>query len=272
MPSGSEVFARTVIELQPYAGEVVFIGGWVHALYLAEANSTERAVRTDDIDITIPARLLTADRPALLDLVAAAGFEIREIGEGSGILDIFQTGPGESVIELDLLTEAPDPHRTIAIEGQPGLVIQGYPGQHILLENARWMKVDTEIHASLEPPKRIRVPTLPAYILAKGLSSGARTSMAARAKDLVYLLEIARHPGLGGLAVEGMRPLAARYPAEYRRWRTNLSGVIHDRFLLAEIVGQLVEGRRATGTVQEVGRTVIVRLRRLLGETPVDDE
>lgn len=45
MPSGSEVFARTVIELQPYAGDIVFIEGWVHALYLVEANSTERPRR-----------------------------------------------------------------------------------------------------------------------------------------------------------------------------------------------------------------------------------
>lgn len=76
MPSGSDVFARMVIALQPYAGGVVFIGSWVHALYLAEANSRDRPVRTEDIDFTIPPRLLTGDRPALLDLVTAAGFQI----------------------------------------------------------------------------------------------------------------------------------------------------------------------------------------------------
>lgn len=74
MPTGSEVFARTVIALQAYAGEIVFIGGWVHALYLAEANSTDRPVRTEDIDVTIPHAMLARDRPALFDLVAGAGY------------------------------------------------------------------------------------------------------------------------------------------------------------------------------------------------------
>jgi hypothetical protein len=95
MPSGSEVFARTVMALQPYAADVVFIGGWVHALYLAEASSHDRPVRTGDIDVTIPPRLLMGDRPALLDLVTTAGFTIQEIGEASGIVEIFQPGPGE---------------------------------------------------------------------------------------------------------------------------------------------------------------------------------
>ena len=54
MPSASEVFARTIRALQPYTHDVVFIGGWVHALYLAEANSPDRPIRTEDIDVTIP--------------------------------------------------------------------------------------------------------------------------------------------------------------------------------------------------------------------------
>lgn len=102
MPTGSEVFARTVRALQPYAADVVFIGGWVHALYLAEVNDGEQAIRTEDIDLTIPHRLLAAGRPALLDLVSSAGYEIQEVLGGNGTVEIFQPGPGQSVIELDI--------------------------------------------------------------------------------------------------------------------------------------------------------------------------
>ncbi len=78
MPSSSEVFARTVKELQPYAADLVFVGGWVHALYLAEANSDERAIRTEDIDVTIPHRLLTRGRPAhAVSLVVPASTGLR---------------------------------------------------------------------------------------------------------------------------------------------------------------------------------------------------
>ena len=44
MVTASEAFARVVIALEPYAAQVVFVGGWVHALFLAEAGATEGAV------------------------------------------------------------------------------------------------------------------------------------------------------------------------------------------------------------------------------------
>lgn len=83
----AEQFARVIVEMAPYADEIVFVGGWVHALYLAEANETE-AIGTEDIDITIPGTLLTRDRPTLLELAARAGFE-RDLIE-------HQNTPGET--------------------------------------------------------------------------------------------------------------------------------------------------------------------------------
>ena len=54
-------FAKIVIATEPYHNEIVFVGGWVHALYLAEANESG-AIHTEDIDITIPSTLLTNGR------------------------------------------------------------------------------------------------------------------------------------------------------------------------------------------------------------------
>jgi hypothetical protein len=271
VPTGSEVFARTVRALQPYASEVVFIGGWVHALYLAEVNAGEQAIRTEDIDLTIPHRLLAAGRPALLNLVSSAGYEIQEVLGGNGTVEIFQPGPGQSVIELDILTESANPKDDIAIEGQANLKVQGYPGQHVLLDNARWMEVGAEIHEMLDPPARIRVPTLSAYLLAKGLSSRTRTRLPKQAKDLVYLVEIVRHPALGRTAVEGMGEMASRYPEEYARWRGYLTETLTNASLLSEIAEQLILGHRSMGERGAVVKTIVARLRRLLGETPDPD-
>lgn len=268
MPSAAEVFARTVRALQPYAGDVVFIGGWVHALYLAEANADDRPVATDDIDITLPHRLLTAGRPALLELVEAAGYEINEVFPGSGEMEIFQPGPGAAVIELDLLTEAPDPREDVLIEGQPGLKVHGYPGQHVLLENARWIEVGPDVHPSLDPPVAIRVPTIAAYVLGKGLSSRTRTRLRKEAKDLVYLYEIARHPGLGAALVAAMPELAGRYPAEYAAWRDRLAEVVTSRPILSEMAEQLLAGSRSVGREEDIARVIVARIQRLLGETP----
>ena len=270
MPSPREVFARTVLAFQPYAAEIVFIGGWVHALYLAEASSREEPVYTTDIDVTIPHHLPLYDRPALLDLTERAGFEVEALGEAAGepVL-IRQTGPTrDSIIDLDLLTEAPDARRTVVIDGQPDLAVQGYPGQDLLLRNARWMEVGPDIHPLLDPPRRIRVPTISAYVLQKAVSSTSRTRLEKQAKDLVYVFEILRHPALGADAMAGMAALAAAYPAEYRRGREGVERLLSNRFVLREAASQLILSNRAQGGETQVEAAIAARLRRFLGETP----
>ena len=268
MPSYAEVFARTVISLDPYAEEIVYIGGWVHALYLAEANAAERPVYTTDIDVALPHRLRAGDRPALLELVEAAGYTVQSLANESGLFEIFHTGPGLAEIDLDLFTSAASPREVVWIEGQSGLAVQGFPDQRILLENTRWMEVGTRIHPLLHPPRRIRVPTLPAYILVKGLSSSTRRSPGKQAKDLVYLMEIARHPRLGANTLREMPEIAARYPDEYRAWRAHLHRASGDVLLLGEVADQLLEAGRSLAPREDGVRSAVAHLRRLLGETP----
>ncbi len=263
-----EVFARTVRALEPYAGEIVLIGGWVHALYVAEANTATRAVYTSDIDFTVPPRLTTGNRPALIELVKSAGFELDELDSASGILSFWQLGERGEVIDLDLITQAPSPRGVVPIDGQPGLVVQGYPDQHILLENARWIELGPEVHELLNPLCRMRIPTIPAYVLVKGLSSGRRLGIEKRAKDLVYLHEIVRDRAMAAEVRAGMPGLAERYPEEYRAWREILTRAIADPPLLSEIAMQLRYGSRAFGTEAEIARSVTTWLRRILGETP----
>lgn len=270
MASGKEreVFARTMLALQPYASEIVLIGGWVHALYIAEANAATRPVYTTDIDITIPPRLAMGDRPSLIDLVRVAGFELDELDSDSGLKSFWQVGERQQEIDLDLLTDAPSVREVVPIEGQPDLVVPGYPNQQILLENSRWMEVGPDIHPLLDPPRRIRVPIVPAYVLVKGLSSNRRPSPQKRAKDLVYLFEIVRDRSMGEQVIEGMGALAAKYPDEYRSWRGILERVVADRAALDNVAIQLLDGARAIGTMEEISRHVAGRFRRLLAETP----
>lgn len=263
-----EVFARTVRALEPYAGEIVLIRGSVHALYIAEADTAARAVYTSDIDFTVPPRLTTGNRPALIELVKSAGFELDELDSASGTLSFWQIGERNEVIDLDLITEAPSPRDAVPIDGQPGLVVQGYPDQHILLENTRWVELGPEIHELLDPPCQMRIPTIPAYVLVKGLSSGRRPGIEKRAKDLVYLYEIVRDKAMAEEVRTGMPDLTERYTEEYRAWREILTRAIADPPLRSEMAMQLRYGSRAFGTEAEIARSVVIWLRRILGETP----
>ena len=103
-------FARVLIALQPYVDEIAFVGGWVHVLYLAEAND-RGAVMTEDIDVTLPHALLTRDRPALLELARDAGFERDPISDMEEVAAwmVYRNADGLTV-PIDFLTEG-EPRR-----------------------------------------------------------------------------------------------------------------------------------------------------------------
>ena len=263
-----EAFARTIIAFESYLPDVVFIGGWVHAIYLADAGQGERPILTDDIDVTIPHRLLTAGRPQLIDLATAAGFEEDELsGLGGAPVRLVQPGMGASVIDLDLITHA-DVAGSVPIEGQPGLRAQGYPWQEIALENWMWLAVNEEVHPTLAPPRSIKVPTISAYLLLKGLSSSTRTRSENQAKDLVYLHEIARHPVLGKAGIAGVPALAEKHPVAYKAWREYLSSMLEGGRRLRDVAEQLQAAARAEGDLSTIAANVTARLRRVLAETP----
>lgn len=263
--TAADVFARTVRALAPYADQVVLVGGWVHALYLADSNESGRALFTDDIDVTIPPILLTAGRPTLLELAGTAGFEV-EAERDDVPARVVQYGRDREPIDLDIITEHADPREPVPIRGQPNLLAQGYPGQRVLLENTRIMSVGPEIHPSLDPPLDVRVPTLGAYILQKGVSSTTRSILQKAVKDLVYAYEILRHPRLGRLARAEIGPLSARYPELARRWQERIEDVIQRDVLRRDMAEQLQLAHRAFGTESEIMAQVAAQFRRALAE------
>ena len=261
----AEILAKTIRALAPYAEDIVFIGGWVHALYLAEGNEARQALFTDDIDVTIPRSLLTAGRPTLLTLAGGADFDI-EAERSDAPLEVVQYGPDHAPIYLDILTEHPNPREPVPIEGQPDLLAQGYPGQRLLLENSRAMMVGLELHPSLEPPHRIRVPTLGAYVLHKGASSTSRGRHDKAVKDLVYVHEILRHPRLGVQARSELPALVTRYAEQGRQWRGRVDEVVRREALRRDMAEQLLLAGRAFGPAEEIMAQIGAQFRRALAE------
>lgn len=268
--SAAERFARVIIEMAPYADEIVFVGGWVHALYLAEANETG-AIHTDDVDITIPRELLTNDRPTLLELAERAGFERDPISDMEGVSPwmVYRNALGETV-PIDFLTEGAL-GAAVPIKGQSGMLAQGYLGQDILLHNTRSMLVGASIHSLLEPARTIRVPTLGAYVLQKGISSSTRTQSSKEAKDLVYIYEIVRHPTLGAQVMRQLRELRERYPDEFSLWKLALTRAITTSATMRNVTDELMFSGRAHGAPEDIARSVSVWLQRLVAESEVAD-
>ena len=267
--SAREAFARAVRALEPYAAEVVLIGGWVHALLLASASERSHAVLTDDIDFTIPRKLLTAGRPTLVELATQAGFELDPLSELDGAPSrLTVDGPRDTVIDLDILTEGDQPRSAVPIEGQPDLAAQGYPGQTFLQTHTQWVSVGTDIHQSLDPPVRIRIPTVGAYVIHKGLSSSTRAYRGKEAKDLVYLFEILRHPNLGQSARAEIRDLHDEDPTLIAAWRDRIEEVLTNSAVLREMAAQLLLAGRFTGADDDA----IARIRAVLRRAVEDHD
>jgi hypothetical protein len=271
--AASEVFARTVLAFEPYAAEIVYVGGWVHALYLTGSGAGRRPIMTDDVDVSLPTVLAAAGRPTLRELAQDAGFAPRWLADPGGppqslVYEVPDARSGIQVVDLDLLTDAPAPRTGVPIDGQPDLLAQGYPGQLLLQENVQWIDVGVAVHPMLDPPRRIRVPTLGAYVLQKGVASATRQVGSKAAKDLVYVYEIVRDAELGARAVDGIRVLSKRYPSEYARWRRQLGNAAGQERLCHSMAEQIVVAAGTIGAESIVQARIAAQFERLLSETP----
>ena len=265
--SAREAFARAVLALEPYAADIVFIGGWVHELLLAECDPGARAIRTDDVDIAIPRNLPASGRPPLMQLVTEAGFDLDPMSGLEGVAPRFSmTGLHGTLIDLDLITESNNPGDSVIVEGQAGLTAQGYPGQTLLLTHSRWMSLGPSVHPSLDPSRRIRIPMVGAYVLHKGLSSSTRMVRGKAEKDLVYLYETLRHPQLGEEAraeIRAMRPIET---ATVNRFTDVLQEAIESNRTLRVMAQQLLTAGQSSASEADLMALIRAVLRRAIGE------
>lgn len=268
MVSARKAFAQVIQTLQPYAQDIVVVGGWVHALLLASDNDSATPVLTDDIDITIPRHLPAGTRPTLLELAAIAGFERDPLSDIEGsVVRLIAQGPFGTIIDLDLLTESEMPRSAVSIDGQLELAVQGYPGQQFLMDNTQWIEVGQEIDDSLNPPVRIRIPTVAAYVVHKGLSSASRTLPGKSAKDLVYVFELLRHPKLGRQAREELASLRPEYSDMLARWRAHVANVLNRNALLNEMAQQLLYSDMAIGPTEDIVARIKTVFRRHISDS-----
>jgi len=233
---GGAVFADLLRALTPYRDDVVLVGGWVQALYVLELEGAgARVVRTSDIDLTISPTLEAGERPPLIDLLRAGGFKV-DAYDGERGFEI-----SKDDVDIDLLTEGPNPGEAVRIDGQPDLRVCGYPHQALLRENTRYILVGSEVDESLETPVEILIPTLPAYVMGKLLSSTRRSQRAKQAKDLAYVSELMARDDLRDRIVADLPPLLREYPNERELADQCLRSALNDDHLLSDVATQIIE-------------------------------
>jgi hypothetical protein len=183
--------------LRPYLADLVLIGGWVPDLYRkygAIADWTAGLSFTSELDVLISgAGLLRGERPELAVLLRDAGLRPDGAVAAPHTCRWVHADDGEAI---EFLT----PHRAtwqsssgpVSVSEQPGLTAIMLQDLELLARHTRVLHVA----AGDDAPLPVRVPTLAAYVINKGLTFPRRTprpghaSNPKRGKDLLYLRDL----------------------------------------------------------------------------------
>ncbi len=103
------------------------------------------------------------------------------------------------------------------------------------------VSVGPEVHESLDPPRTIRTPTLPAYTLGKILSARSRATSRRRTKDLVYLYQILTQQSLRETLLAMLPGHLRDYPETAYSASKALSGFVNQTTVRRDVAAQLLE-------------------------------
>lgn len=206
-----------LLVLEPYLAAVVLVGGWVPYL-LARAGSGMSAheqVFTRDIDIAI--RLDSdADGRRIDGLLLEAGLECDFRSMDDLPVVVFVGAINGAEVEVEFLADEP---------GERERVVKVGDCLHVqTLHYTRILEANTTTVAVVGPDGRVlvvRIPSVAAFVLNKGLTFVQRKTKEKKAKDLYYLFEMLENQS-DSLA-EDIARLAERYPAWYKTFKKNLS-------------------------------------------------
>jgi hypothetical protein len=175
---------RLLRTLEPYADDIVLVGGWVPFVYARHLDLADRVpLFTRDIDLAVPRRLATRQRGVdaiLKDAGLDLHFKSLQVPPS-----VSYTGALDGVeVEVEFLTAEPG-NREGPREVQPGLSATGLHYVELLTEAS--LAIDVVLAGE---PTRVRVPSPASFIVQKGLVFLRRPRLEKRAKDLYYIFEV----------------------------------------------------------------------------------
>jgi hypothetical protein len=186
-------FARAVAALEPYALDLVFVGGWAHFLYTLRPEATALSftpLTTRDADVAAPLRL-KARGETLAERLVGAGFELRLKGEHVPPVSEYVLGDDESGFYLEFLApleggEVKRGGRRDATAHVGGATAQKLRYLDLLLVDPWSVTVSRKLGFPLARPTSIQIANPAAYIVQKVLVLGRR-SPEKQPKDLLYV-------------------------------------------------------------------------------------
>lgn len=231
-----KVLFTVLDELRDYLSDIVIVGGWVPQIYAWHEESSEIPVRSDDVDAAVAAKLPLRGDKGIAALLKEAGFEVETSDSGFALAAFgkktkpttrFLYRKGKLAVPIEFITPLFGSGEESVALIQGGLIVPALRFTDILLAHTETLSVQGETLDGKRARFKFKVPTLPAYILAKGLIFVRRSDIDKKGKDLAYIHETLKKPQWRERAVAGIPAVAAKHPAS---WLKTFKRQLEDAF------------------------------------------
>lgn len=231
-----KVLFTAIDALRDYRSDIVIVGGWVPQLYAWKEESEEITIRSFDVDAAVPAKLPLRGGVGISAAMEAAGFErhvadstfaMTAFGEERPQVTQFFFRKGKLEVPVEFITPLFGRGEEQAVQVQAGLVAPALRYTDILLKHCEEISLPGETLLGKKGIFRLRVPTLSAFVFAKGLVFARRPTTDKKGKDLAYILEILKRPAWRKRLLTGIPEAAAKHPP---RWLQTFKRQLRDAF------------------------------------------
>ena len=259
--------------LRDYLSDIVIVGGWVPQIYAWKEASPEIAVHSNDVDAAVAAKLPLRGDKGIVALMEAAGFTVETSDAGFALAAFgkkkkpstrFFYRKGKVAVPIEFITPLFGSGDDDSAVIQSGLVVPALRYTDILLAHTETVSLEGETLGNKKTRARFKVPTLPAFVLAKGLIFVRRSTVDKKGKDLAYIYETLMKPEWRKRVIEGIAETAASHPAPwYRKFKRNLE----EAFSTENSSGPIWTALQYPGrNVAEMGREAFQAFRAFLAE------
>jgi len=186
--------------LRPYLNDIVIVGGWVPQIHAWQEEGSEIHVHSFDVDAALDRKKLPTRRgESITDLLTKKGFAHERSpggmlggggGKGGATPSRFVYRKGKVEVPVEFIAPQRGSGKDIGVNVQRGFVVQALRYTDIALETTLEVELKGEDLDGVVREVKFKVPTLAAYVYAKGLIYPKREEVEKRGKDLAYIYEI----------------------------------------------------------------------------------
>jgi hypothetical protein len=221
-----KVLFTTLDALRDYLSDIVIVGGWVPQIYAWAEESPEISVHSNDVDAAVSSKLPLRGKKSIASSMQAAdfkigisdaGFDLAAPGKDKKPTARFLYPRGKVTVPIEFITPLFGSGKNDAVQIQKDLVVPALRYTNILLAHTETVSPAGDTLKGKRTRVTFRIPTLAAFVLAKGLTFVRRPTIDKKGKDLAYIHEILMKPRWRAKVVEGLPETAGGHPAPWYR-------------------------------------------------------